>query len=623
MRAVLLRVTAENRVSESDTALLERFAAERDEEAFAELVRRHGPMVLGVCRRVLRNASDAEDTFQATFLLLALKARSPAESVAGWLHGTARRVALNSRKARMRRSKHERAAASDEATVAPTALSDLRTVLDEELARLPESFRASFVLCCLEGRTRPEAAAALRCTEGTMSSRLARARQILRDRLTRRGICPPTTLTAVALSEGVASAVVSSALVDSTTRIAVLLAAAGRSTDVVPPAVAALLKGITPMPGKMTIAFAGLVLVAALGTVGVGASARPAPPDPAQALPPPAAGLPAARRPAEPLKKLGRLPDPPPALRLALAAWDGVYRHAPEEKFLELEREAAVLLAKYPDPDNQARIYFEVAHVAGQSGTGKHYARIESYARRALARSRDPVQRGWLYMYLSCTAQSEKAAPTFAARRRLAADLLLTNLRELQAQELPEKVPERPLVGRAVRAPDMEESPEEHARRVAEMEAYLDARFVEDLISRRETAMTQLRDLYRPSVYQSGRDAAGPDELRLLAAKKLGAPAVEALMARVIGPGKSEPAVSESWRVNKTIEDLVQVTMGTGHGLKVGDTLDVFRPGLRPAYVGRLRLVAVDATEVIGQVSGQPKTPVEFGDVAVRVLPSR
>src|SRR5262249_55290560 len=175
----------------TDGELLARFAAGRDEAAFTALVRRHGPMVLGVCRGVLRHRHDAEDAFQAAFLILARKAASIRchQSVSSWLHEVAYRVAL---KARARSVPHlpegraEGAAAGD--PVLDLTLRDVQRVVHEELRRLPEKLRAPLVLCYLEARTQDEAARQLGCTEAALRGRLYRGRQLLRGRLTRRGL---------------------------------------------------------------------------------------------------------------------------------------------------------------------------------------------------------------------------------------------------------------------------------------------------------------------------------------------------------------------------------------------------------------------------------------------------
>jgi RNA polymerase sigma factor (sigma-70 family) len=193
---------------QSDATLLERFANGREEEAFAALVRRHGPRVERICRRILRNEQDVEDVFQSTFLVLARKAAGIAwrDSASPWIDGVARRLALHARSGAARRRGRERAITT--LTGGPTAHDgglpehyhplvetfpeierrDLRCVLDDELLRLPEKYRAPVVLCDLEGHTREEAARRLGWPTGSMSRRLDRARTLLRRRLTHRGI---------------------------------------------------------------------------------------------------------------------------------------------------------------------------------------------------------------------------------------------------------------------------------------------------------------------------------------------------------------------------------------------------------------------------------------------------
>src|SRR5258708_25106408 len=157
-----------------DRELLHRYVARRDKAAFEALLRRHGPMVLGLCRRLLPGEHNAEDAFQTTFLALARGAASvrSGESLGPWLHGVARRVALKARATTARRLSGEGRAAPREAAgpLEEVSLREARAILDEELALLPERFRAPLVLCCLEGRTRDEAAALLRCPLGTLKS---------------------------------------------------------------------------------------------------------------------------------------------------------------------------------------------------------------------------------------------------------------------------------------------------------------------------------------------------------------------------------------------------------------------------------------------------------------------
>jgi HlyD family secretion protein len=188
----------------SDAQLLKRFAAQRDEAAFELLLWRHGPMVLGVCRRLVPDAHAAEDAFQATFLALVRRADSICEgaAVGSWLYRVAYRVSLRLRAELAKRAGRERPDV-ELLAVAPgeePGGDEFRRVLDEEVSRLPERWRAAFVLCCLEGKTGAEAARELRCPPGTVSSRLTRARDRLRRRLARRGLAPVTGALAAALA---------------------------------------------------------------------------------------------------------------------------------------------------------------------------------------------------------------------------------------------------------------------------------------------------------------------------------------------------------------------------------------------------------------------------------------
>src|SRR5262245_43794279 len=186
----------------TDAALLARFLAARDERAFAALVERHGPLVLHVCRRVLGNVHDAEDAFQATFLVLARKAETvhPREALAAWLHGVARRVALKARTARARRARLARPLEAPAADPRPDPLAalsarELLLIVDEELQRLPPVNRLPLILCCLEGHSLEETARQLGWTTGSVKGRLERGRQRLHERLLRRGLTLSAALT--------------------------------------------------------------------------------------------------------------------------------------------------------------------------------------------------------------------------------------------------------------------------------------------------------------------------------------------------------------------------------------------------------------------------------------------
>jgi RNA polymerase sigma factor (sigma-70 family) len=201
----------------SDGELLERVARQRDSAAFAALVQRHGPMVMGVCRRVLGEAHDAEDAFQASFLVLFRKAGSLSRSatVAGWLYTVASHVALRAKAMAGRRRECEMLAmqTKNSATTDAAAWDDLRPVLDEELGRLPEKYRLPIVLCYLEGRTNQEAAQQLGWPKGTVDGRLSRAREVLRQRLARRGLTLSAGVLATVVTEN-GRAAVPSALAD-------------------------------------------------------------------------------------------------------------------------------------------------------------------------------------------------------------------------------------------------------------------------------------------------------------------------------------------------------------------------------------------------------------------------
>ncbi len=213
----------------TDGQLLADYISRHDESAFAALVRRHGPMVWGVCRRVLPNHHDAEDAFQATFLVLVRKAASIAsrELLANWLYGVAHQTALKARATAAKRKERERHVTEmpETAVTQQDQWRDLRFVLDEELSRLPDKYRGVIIVCDLQGKTRKEAALQLGCPEGTVAGRLARARTMLAKRLSRRGVALSGGALAAVLSQQAVSAGVPNSVVESTIKAATMLAA--------------------------------------------------------------------------------------------------------------------------------------------------------------------------------------------------------------------------------------------------------------------------------------------------------------------------------------------------------------------------------------------------------------
>jgi RNA polymerase sigma factor (sigma-70 family) len=248
--------------------------ASEAEDAFAELVRRHGRMVLAVARRVTGHPQDAEDAFQAAFLVLARRAAqvNRPEQLANWLYGVAYRTALEARAARRRVLEHSVTTAPEPAAPPPPDdAADLRRVIDEELAKLPDKYRAAVVLCDLEGLPRADAAARLKIPEGTLSSRLAYARKVLAGRLTRRGITSSAGAIAVVLSREAIGSTVPRELVLLTARAAAKVASGGVvPPDLVSPSVSSLTDGVmkTMLAYRLRLML-GLVLVS--GLVGLGA----------------------------------------------------------------------------------------------------------------------------------------------------------------------------------------------------------------------------------------------------------------------------------------------------------------------------------------------------------------
>jgi RNA polymerase sigma factor (sigma-70 family) len=262
MRHLELLMKEGSLASLADAQLLERFVTERDAASFEVLMLRHGPMVLGVCRGVLKDPNDAQDAFQATFLIMVRKARSlwaVGVSLGSWLHRVAYRIAVRANVEAARRRSMERRA---QAMGRPVSIHDrlepeLLFALHEEICRLPEKYRAPIVLCHLERMTHEQAAGQLGWTVGAVRGRVARGREVLRKRLTRRGLTLSAGLLITVLAEQAAPAAIPKAWMDATTVAAIALAA-GRATAI----------GLTAAMLRAQIlarAWAGASLMAALG----------------------------------------------------------------------------------------------------------------------------------------------------------------------------------------------------------------------------------------------------------------------------------------------------------------------------------------------------------------------
>jgi RNA polymerase sigma factor (sigma-70 family) len=262
----------------SDGQALGRFVAAREEAAFCALVQRHGPLVWGVCRRILKHIQDAEDAFQATFLVLAQRAgsiRKP-ESVGSWLYGVAYHIALEARNRQVRRGTRERQVENMPHPPSPadTSWAQLEPVLDEELHRLPEKYRRPLVLCYLEGKSYRETAEELGWPLGSTSKRLARARELLRRRLTRRGVTLSAGILSAALTNRAAPAA-PAALVHAAVKAGLLLVAGKPFADVVSAHALSLFQK-APQGMFLTKLKIATALVLLLGGLGLGTLALPA-----------------------------------------------------------------------------------------------------------------------------------------------------------------------------------------------------------------------------------------------------------------------------------------------------------------------------------------------------------
>jgi RNA polymerase sigma factor (sigma-70 family) len=269
----------------SEGQLLARFVGERDEVAFEAIVSRHGPMVLGICRRLLEDPHDVEDAFQATFLVLVRKARElrDRDLLANWLYGVALRVATRSRRDRSLRRIRERTDIEKDEVIPPDDLDrrELDSVIDAEVARLPVRFRTPIVLCYFEGLTHDQAAERMNCPVGTVRSRMSKGRELLRSRLSRRGLAPTPALLAIGPIAGIAPSV-PPALIFKTIAAATSVAA-GRSmvAGIVSTSAIALTQGVlrTMSISRWTTLAAAFMVLGTLGG-GIGVAARQQGPEP-------------------------------------------------------------------------------------------------------------------------------------------------------------------------------------------------------------------------------------------------------------------------------------------------------------------------------------------------------
>lgn len=241
-----LRLRRSDRGSLSDAQLLEAFIERRGQGAFRALLERHGAMVMGVCRRILRNHHDAEDAFQATFLVLARKAASvvPRRLLANWLYGVACRTAMKANSSACRRRLRERQVSDmpEPQTADHQLWSELETLIDRELSRLADKYRAPVVLVDLQGKTRKEAARTLHIAEGTLSSRLAKARSLLAARLARHGYALPVG--SLVLLLGAASPAIPATILAATAEAAALSTTGAAVAGLISPKAAALTEGV-------------------------------------------------------------------------------------------------------------------------------------------------------------------------------------------------------------------------------------------------------------------------------------------------------------------------------------------------------------------------------------------
>lgn len=358
----------------TDEQLLHLFVAQQDEAAFAALLRRHGPMVWGICQRLVHHQQDAEDCFQATFLVLCRKAHSigSRKLLANWLFGVARRAALNAQARRGRRARHETLCANLPDVPAkpdPSSWTDFRSVLDDELAALPSRYRLPLILCCLEGMTHVQASASLGWPVGTVAGRLSRGREVLRMRLARRGVLASgIVLPALLVADSVTGSVPPH-LTTASLRSAVAFFMAGQSAPAdISVAVASLVRGVLQKMMLHRLLTRSMLTALAVLAVGgaVGLCAHSYMPDPAPSSRP----EPSPRNvvDAGPRKPTVRLPADPDAVVLRL------------HRIVDTDPAAPVQLTVFADGRVKAEVPEGLPSLAAQDLT--RYVRARANAAR-------------------------------------------------------------------------------------------------------------------------------------------------------------------------------------------------------------------------------------------------
>jgi cobalt-zinc-cadmium efflux system membrane fusion protein len=405
----------------ADPELLDQFITQRDETAFAALVRRHGPMVLGLCLRILHNEQDAEDAFQSTFLVFSRQAASlrPHKSLVGWLYSVAYRTAQKARLDAARRRKYEGGTTVAEVAdpLAQITVREVHEILDRELTRLPVKFRVPLVLCYLEGLTRDEAAQRLDWPVSLLKSRLEQARERLRVRLTSQGLSLAGIFVASVFHEGTASAAVPPALLVSTVKAGTAVAGGGTAALLVPPSVAALTERVMKamFMTKLKTATLGL-LVLSLLSLGMGLSTQHV-----------RAGKPEGDKgPALERRKGDTVHLPPEMLtKLGIQAAEVKSRAAPEPRVLHLRGSTAL------DPQRISRVRarfvpFRVLEIGKPDGQDREF------------RPGDVASKGQVLALVSSLDVSQKKHDLFSALVQLKLDETILERIERAATAVPE-----------------------------------------------------------------------------------------------------------------------------------------------------------------------------------------